>query len=172
MNRRLRIRLFLYPLVIVIAFFYSLLHPKIALLTSTEAPDAATTSSALATNMHAEPNIVVKTMANFGFLQPKLTVVKFYIDNDEFDKAAPIAEEIYNSGNTAAINNVGTFYDYKKHYAEALRFFQKALSTDTSPITLADNTTEKLNAQKALAKLKGFNENSHAPVSINSLAKN
>jgi tetratricopeptide (TPR) repeat protein len=139
MNRRLKVRLILYPIVIIAFFAYSALHQKST--TSNGSSDAIISKPSISANHanpHAKPSFLLKTMANIGLTQSQVALIKFYVDNDEFANAKPLADKIYASHNGVAINNVGTFYNYKKHYATALKFYEKASDTYKRPLAQAN----------------------------------
>jgi len=139
MNKRLKTRLILYPIITIGFFAYNALHHKPTQSSGSASSIISKPSiSANHVNPHAQPSFLLKTMAHIGLTQSQVALTKFYLDNDEFANAKPIADKIYASTNAIAINNVGTFYNYKKDYTAALKFYKKAASTYKQPLAQAN----------------------------------
>jgi TPR repeat protein len=129
MNRKLKSRLIIYPIIFVAAIAYAAFHS-----TSPTSNTASSTSNdtALAPitmskhpNAKAEPNFLLVSMAKMGSTKSQLSLAKFYLDNNEFAKAQPWADKVYASNDTVALNNLGLFYLLKNHNKEALKFLEK-----------------------------------------------
>ena len=139
-NKKLKIRLIIYPIILITGFAYAVLQfnsSNKSVYNSSGNTQIAFISVSKHPNLQAQPSFLLVTMAKLGSTESQLSLAKFYIDNNQFANAEPWANKIYASNDPAALSNLSIYYLLKNRSSKALKFLQKGAYKLKNPTIMA-----------------------------------